>query len=110
MATKLKRNEFMQRISERSEQAAERFMRKLIDGFSRHNVPLYKPELQGAWDLIKAAYLLYDHAWNCHNHDIRDWQWPIDELNEGGKFDGPQPWSVLLNRAVTQLKTYKSHQ
>jgi hypothetical protein len=87
-------------MSKRSEQAAKRFYGKL--------------GLPESWDygghpvktLIWSAFFLYETAWDCH--DVRKWTWPFNVLKEGGSFDGGEPWSILLRKAVELSQTKRS--
>lgn len=82
--------------------AAEAFTQKLLPGrFAARDAYLSDSQTQEVWSLVLAAFRLYEMAWDCHYHDIRQWQWPTTTLAEGGAFDGNQPWTVLLQRAVT---------
>ena len=57
-----------------------------------------------AIDCAKAAFLLYEQAWDCHTHHISAWAWPIEEAKRHGKFEGDQPWTILLRRAVELVR------
>jgi hypothetical protein len=52
--------------------------------------------------LVEAAFLLYHLDWD--GHDVREWQWPFQELKSGGGFPGLAPWAVLL-RAAAAMRT-----
>ena len=48
--------------------------------------------------LVLGAFALYCDAWD--GADVRRWEWPIATLRKGKPFDGDEPWTVLLRRAV----------
>lgn len=65
--------------------------------------------------LIEGAFALYARAWDCHDHDVRQWQWPYNEWppsadRRGGPalhpsayaehFVGNEPWTVLFREAL----------
>lgn len=80
--------------NQRTEQAARKFFNALCPnvGFDYTDHPA-KP-------LVLAAFQLYADAWRGNRWDIRKWDWPCAELERKGKFEGDQPWTVLLRRAV----------
>jgi len=49
--------------------------------------------------LVCSAFLLYSMEWGT-GFDIRQWQWPFQQLESGEGFKGYEPWSVLLREAV----------
>ncbi len=50
---------------------------------------------QTIYRLVWAAFGLYQREW-----DIREWVWPVNELNEEKPFARLEPWAILLRKAV----------
>jgi hypothetical protein len=95
-------------MSARSEAAAKRFFEKLAPleswDFTHSPSPIVTNDaVFAATELIAAAFLLREQGYRGSDHDIRRWQWPFDELDRGGTFDGDEPWTILLKRAVEIL-------
>lgn len=63
-----------------------------------------RPFPPAAIECTKAAYRLYDLAWDCHPHHIAQWEWPVSTVRAGQPFEGDEPWTVLLRRAVEILR------
>lgn len=91
------------RISKRCEGAAARFLTALW-------TKVHKPEdtrRKQIIHLVGAAFHLYERAWDCHRHNIEEWQWPHTIL-AGDVYawealkTGAEPWTVLL-REVFRL-------
>jgi hypothetical protein len=79
-------------------QAAAKFVTQLAGG--RRFSPQFPPDdLADVLKLAEAAFHLYQREWGS-GRDIRKWQWPFDELERGDRFEGDEPWTVLLREAV----------
>ena len=78
----------------RSEQAAKTFFSELQTGerWDFTDSPIKS--------LVWSAFFLYEQEWACHRHDVRSWEWPLQNLKDGKPFNGHQPWSVLFREAV----------
>lgn len=50
-----------------------------------------------AKNLIDKAFRLYGAE---YNFNCMSWVWPANTLAEGDAFDGDEPWTVLLRRAM----------
>lgn len=85
------------KTSTKSELAALKFFTALLPGPSWH---FPTPEVGRVKALVKAAFFLYEREWDCHDHDVREWNWPWTELAAAGGFGGDEPWALLLRRAV----------
>ena len=95
-------------MSARSEAAAKRFFEKLAPqelwDFTQSPSPIVTNDaVFAATELIAAAFLLREHGYQASDRDIRRWHWPFDELDRGGTFEGDEPWTILLKRAVEIL-------
>lgn len=57
-------------------------------------------------NLVRRAFAAYQAAWDCHDHDIRGWNWPADELKEKEPFttNGSDPWRGDLREAFIQAR------
>jgi hypothetical protein len=75
-------------------EAGETFFRLLIkDGVGRVRHP--------AKTLVMAAFRLYENEWaGTADFDVRRWVWPETTFKLGASFEGDEPWTVLLRRAV----------
>lgn len=88
----------MTRIKKTVRTAAHKFLRELCPTLNIEMCSWTGPE-RDIIDLVESAFALYDAAWN--DRLIAQWQYPATELRESGRFDGNQPWTVLLKRAVS---------
>lgn len=75
-------------------------MRHLVPNLPSDPVTFDEHE-RAIWLLVLAGFTLYEAEYDCHDHDIREWRWPYDEMTEHGNgFLGDEPWVILLRRAV----------
>lgn len=82
-------------IQVNQEKAAERFLATLFGAERRQDGSQSVVE-----KLVYGAYTLYAIEWGA-NFDIRQWEWPINELNNVSGFSGKEPWTVLFAEAVS---------
>lgn len=84
-------------------------MTTLSDKAARRFYEALKPGAEWSYSndavipLIKAAFALYADDWSPAK--IGQWEWPFKMLVDGGSFDGDQPWTILLRRAVEMAKS-----
>lgn len=81
-------------FNSQTEQAAKAFFSKIAPGvqwdYTDHKA---KP-------LVLSAFHLYAKSWSDRRWDIRRWEWPFAALRGEHKFQGDEPWTILLKRAV----------
>lgn len=87
-------------MSKAIEKASRKFYAELFPciAWDQNNSP--------AKNLISAAFFLYAKAWGSYDYyNITAWEWPFDELARNGGFEGDEPWTILLRRAVEIART-----
>lgn len=58
-------------------------------------------DLEKSWrarGLVLAAFALYAEDWSPAN--IERWEWPARTFADGKPFNGDEPWTILLRRAL----------
>jgi hypothetical protein len=81
-------------MSVKVEQAAKRFFYKITGGLVPWDYTDHK-----AKPLCLAAFQLYHQAWG-KGFNISHWEWPFTAFANGEGFNGDEPWTVLLRRAL----------
>jgi hypothetical protein len=103
-ATRIARAELKSMLVASLAVETEKMTTKRVEKAARKFFAIIEPQV--SWDytdhkakpLIIAAFSLYSQAWSIFS--IGHWQWPFNELKERGGFQGDEPWTILLRRAV----------
>lgn len=86
------------------QEAVNRFMAVLFEDVPE-NKGGSQPNRMHVEMLVHRAFAAYQQDWDCHDHDIRDWKWPAEELKQDEPFSrSGGSWMGDLREAFIQAR------